>query len=137
VISAGELQEARTRSDRVLHRIEGQVDQYRDELELIQIRLRRQQAELERFKGQREMAAAVNGLNTRLNSRQKGLVSNDELAKGDAALVVANADVKTAELDCTLLEAQLRQLERRLAPLVEFLKTQDPKRADPSSTPSR
>jgi hypothetical protein len=134
-ISAAELSAGRDRLDRALNRIESRADIYRDQLELLQVQLKRQQAEVDRVKGQRDLAAAQVAAHERL--RKKGLVSNEEIEKSEGELVIANAGLRAAEADREIIELRIRQFERRQASVVQFLQSVPKPPASDSAVPKR
>jgi RNA polymerase sigma factor (sigma-70 family) len=120
---SSEVSAGRERLDRARNRIESRADFYRDQLELLQLQLKRQQAEVDRVKGQRDLAVAQVATHERLGGRQKGLVSHEEMEKSEGELVVANAALRAAEADREIIELRIRQFERRRVPVVQFLES--------------
>jgi RNA polymerase sigma factor (sigma-70 family) len=116
---------ARARLERARNRIEGQVERYRDELELLRVRLKKQ-ADVLRAQGQYEGAKARTDRNERLNKRIKGSVSEDQAAKDVADLKAADGALKVAQVEVEMVQVQIRQVERHLAPLQRFLESNKP-----------
>src|SRR5262249_22599323 len=72
-------------------------------------------ATYEKAKAQRELALTVVAINKRLNDRQKGLVSAEEMAKAEAEVKVAeammNEAVEKRQLDTAELNLAVRALK--------------------------
>ena len=123
-ISLEEFSAAQNRRDRALNRIEGQVERYRDELELLRVRLKKQQAEVQRAKAQSDYAAATLA---RMKLLQKRVaVSSEEVTEAESKSTGAAGSLAVAQADLELIEVLARQTERHLAPLQRFLESNKP-----------
>ena len=123
-VSREELHAVRTRLDRAYNRLVGQMERDRDELELLRVRLKKQEAEVLRALGQYDGAKSKVDRSERVNQRIKGSVSAEEVAEYEAELKAASGTTKVAQAEVEMVQVQIRQVERRLAPLVKFLETE-------------
>ena len=90
------------------------VTRARDEVDLLQIRLARKAADLQKVEAQRDMAKAVANRNERLKKQGPNFVSNEEVAKGEGELAVAEAEVASKKTERDEAELLLNQAKRRL-----------------------
>jgi RNA polymerase sigma factor (sigma-70 family) len=122
ILGPSALAEGFDRIETVRGQIAGQADRYRDDLELLEVRLKRADAELQKAKAQVEMAASQVGVHKRLNERTKGAVSYEEMKTSEAAVQIAHAALQASEADRLEIVTLIRQTERRLDRLSKFLK---------------
>jgi RNA polymerase sigma factor (sigma-70 family) len=118
------LSAAENRRDRALDRIKGLVDRYRDELEVLRVRLRKQQAEVQRARAQSDPASAILGRLKQLNERRA--VSAETVTEAETKAVAAAGSLAVAQVDLEMIEVLIRQAERHLAPLQRFLDANKP-----------
>ena len=87
-------------------------DRLREELALLDVRLEQKKANLAKSKAQAELALTIIAINKRLNDRQKGLVSQEEMAKAEAEVNVAKAGVDLAQAEVREAEIRLGNAKR-------------------------
>jgi multidrug resistance efflux pump len=121
IIGQGQMDEARDRLEIALGQIEEMVERYRDELELLHVRLKRAQAEVSKAKGQHELSSARMARNNRLNERIKGAISPEEMVIADGEMTVAGGELNIREADLLEVATRIRQTERRLDALQKVL----------------
>jgi RNA polymerase sigma factor (sigma-70 family) len=125
----------RARLNRAFNRIEGQVERYRDELELLRVQLKKQEAEVFRARGQIERATAMLSLFKR--ARETGAGPLLDVAKGESEVGMADGALKVAQADQEIVQVQIRQAERRLAPLQRFLESEKPANTPAGAGPKK
>jgi len=87
--------------------LEGLDDDLADELDRLRLEMKKKTAELHQAEAQKDVAAIVIARNTRLNQRMPGTVSESDVAKADAELKIAEAQIegKRAEIEGVSLQA--------------------------------
>jgi chromosome segregation ATPase len=111
------MDEARGRLEIALGQIEGMVERYRDELELLRVRLKRVQAEVSKAKGQHELSSARMAQAAALT---RGAVPNEMLIV-EREMTVAGGELNIREADVLEVATRIRQTERRLEELQKIL----------------
>jgi RNA polymerase sigma factor (sigma-70 family) len=112
-ISAQEWNQARGKVLLVVARLEGLDDDITDELELLDLEIKRKTAELERATAQKEVALSVAARNRRLNDRKPGIVDEFSVAKAEAELKISIADLEIKRVEIAEVELRVRRLQRR------------------------
>ncbi|MGO9917066.1 MAG: sigma-70 family RNA polymerase sigma factor [Isosphaeraceae bacterium] len=103
--------------------LEGLDDDLADELDRLRLEMKKKTAELHQAQAQREVAASVVARNARLNQRKPGMVSDDDVAKADAELKIAEAQIeaKRAEVEeISLLAARATRRRDRIAQAIRL-----------------
>ena len=112
--------EARGKAEAIRAQINDLSEAWREELEVLQVRLRKAKAEERRAQGQVELSNAKVAINERLNRKMKGAVSTEELRQADADTVVNTAAYDSAEADRELIELRITHIKRRLDRIVDL-----------------
>lgn len=122
---AFDLSRVDTARDSVLEvagRVSAAVDDATDELERLQIEVRRKRAMLEKLSAEVDVATAVCTRDQILNKRRQDMVAPEEVVKHVGEYKVAVASSQIAKADVDDVELRLRQLLRRRDRLAEAAK---------------
>lgn len=122
-ISQAEFQEARSKVDLTLAALQGMDDDFSDELPRLKLIIKKKAAELDQARAQKEVAMVVVARNNRLNTRQPGIVGQDEVAKAEAEVRSADAHIRVKEVEHEEPELQLQNVERWRARVRQILDT--------------
>ncbi len=113
LVSQGELEKARGNVLLAAAALEGLGDDLADELDRLRVEMKKKMAELHQAQAQRDVAASVVGRNTRLNQRKPGTVSEFDVAKADAELRIAEAQIEARRAEVELVSLQAVRSTRR------------------------
>ncbi|SIO31263.1 RNA polymerase sigma factor, sigma-70 family [Singulisphaera sp. GP187] len=88
------------------------AEQLRNEIDLLEAQLAKQRGEVAKAEGQRKLALAHVATNARLNERNPGMVSKEEVARAEAGVDVALAQCLIATAEAREAELPLVQANR-------------------------
>ena len=103
--------------------LEGLDDELSDEIDRLRLELNTKRAEREKAIAQTEVAMSVVARNTRLNDRKKGMVSAEDVAKGEWEMKSASAQVAIVDAGIAEINLRVEQLVRRVTRIREVIKT--------------
>ncbi len=106
IISQEELELTRGKVLLAAAVLEGLDDDLADELDRLRLETKKKLAELHQAEAQKDVAAIVVARNTRL--KQKAVISEDDVAKADAELRIAEAQIESKRVEIEELALQVR-----------------------------
>jgi hypothetical protein len=121
-ISSEELDLIRARVSIIKAMLEGRDDELSDEIDRAKLEINTKKAEREKATAQTEVALTVVARNTRLNERKAGMVSAEDVAKGEWEMKTASAQVAIIEAEIAEKNLRVQQLERRRARIRQIIK---------------
>jgi hypothetical protein len=121
-ISSAELDLIRARVSIIKAILEGRDDEISDEIDRVKLEINTKKAEREKATAQTEVARSVVARNTRLNERKAGMVSAEDVAKGEWEMKTASAQVAIIEAEIAEKNLRVQQLERRRARIRQIIK---------------
>jgi multidrug resistance efflux pump len=133
-ISQAEFQDARSQVDLTLAALQGMHDDFSDELARLKLIIKKKVAELDQARAQKEVAIVVVARNDRLNTRQPGMVAQEDVAKAEAEVRAADAHIRVKEVEHEEPELQLQNVERWRARVRQILATMQKQSADAEPT---
>jgi RNA polymerase sigma factor (sigma-70 family) len=101
--------------------LRGMDDDFNDELEEAKLVVKRKKAELEEALAQVNGANALVARNTRLNERQPGMVSAEDVVRAESGLGAASAHTRVKDVELEEADLQCRKLQRWRARIQEVL----------------
>ncbi len=114
VIGKDELVTARNKVLLAKAALESNQEQLQDELDRIELQIKKMKVEVERSQLLRNLASAPVARNKRLSVRDTGTVSEDESKRDETELLIADADQKIKSLEVEELEHRSGKLHKRL-----------------------
>jgi RNA polymerase sigma factor (sigma-70 family) len=121
-ISSEELDLIRARVSIIKAILEGRDDELSDEIDRAKLEINTKKAEREKATAQTEVARTVVARNTRLNERKAGMVSAEDVSKGEWEMKTASAQVAIIEAEIAEKNLRVQQLERRRARIRQIIK---------------
>jgi RNA polymerase sigma factor (sigma-70 family) len=108
LVSERDVQVNRSKVFGPIATLEGMQDDLAEEIESLELEIRKKVAMLKQARAQRESPAAVVARNKRLNTKHPGVVADEEVAKSESDLSAADAQVVVKEIE--VQEAEMRRL---------------------------
>jgi RNA polymerase sigma factor (sigma-70 family) len=112
-ISSSEREQASGKLLLIIAMLEGHIDELHDEIDRLKLEIKTKQAEREKASAQAEVAHTVVARNIRLNDRKPGMISAEDVAKGEWEMKTASAQVAIVEGEIAQINLRVRQLDRR------------------------
>jgi RNA polymerase sigma factor (sigma-70 family) len=106
--------------------LEGRFDELSDEIDRLKLEIKTKRAQREKSIAQSEVGLSVVARNTRLNDRKPGMVSAEDVAKGEWEMKAASAQVAIVEAEIAEIELRVQQLERRRGRIRQIIKLAEP-----------
>jgi RNA polymerase sigma factor (sigma-70 family) len=122
VVSQEDLEQTRGKVLLAAAVLQGLDDDLADELDRLRLEMKKKIAELHQSQAQRDVAAVVVARNTRLNERKPGVVSQEDVAKADAELKVAEAQIEAKRAEVELISLQAARSNRRRDRIAQAIK---------------
>ncbi len=110
--------------------LEGLDDDFSDELARLRLETKKKLAELHQAEAQKDVAISVVALNSRLNQRKPGVVNGFDVAKAEAELKIAEAQIEAKRVEIEELALQGARLTRRRDRIREAMKVSARARAE-------
>jgi hypothetical protein len=114
LVALSELEQHRGKVLLAAAALQGLDEDLADELDRLRLEMKKKTAELHQAEAQKDVATVIVARNARLNERKPGTVCADDVAKADAELKIAEAQIeaKRAEVEEVSLQAA-RSTRRR------------------------
>ncbi len=93
--------------------LEGLDQDIADEIARLKLEMRRKNAERLKAEAQTEVAQTVVARNKRLNERKPGMVSSEDVARGEGEYKVATAQIQIVEAEIAEVGLRIQQLQSR------------------------
>ena len=120
-VSQQEVQEYQARIDLTLATLKGMDDDFADDLEEAKLSVRRTKAEVDQASAQVEGPRVLVARNQRLNERQPGMVSEEDVAHAESDLRSGQAHARVKAVELEEAELQCRKVERFRTRIKEVL----------------
>ncbi len=120
-VSEQQYRESRARVDLTFATLKGMDDDFADELEEAKLSVKRNKAELDGALAQKEMTIALVERNVRLNARQPGMVSAEDVVRAEADLRSSEANIRIKQVDVETANLRCQRLEKWRTRIQEIL----------------
>jgi RNA polymerase sigma factor (sigma-70 family) len=123
VISRQEWEQSRGQVALMMAMLEGLDDDLTDDIDRLKLEIETKRAEREKANAQTEVAMSVVARNTRLNDRKQGMISAEDVAKGQWEMKTSSAQIAIVDAEIAEIHLRVQQLERRRTRVREVIKT--------------
>ncbi len=111
--------------------LEGLDQDIADEIARLKLEMRRKNAERLKAEAQTEVAQTVVARNKRLNERKPGMVSTEDVARGEGEYKVATAQIQIVEAEIAEVGLRIQQLQSRQNRIKQVVALADRTKAAP------
>jgi RNA polymerase sigma factor (sigma-70 family) len=127
-ISQEEMERYRGKVMLIAAKMEGIAEDLSDEIDRLELELKKKDAEIARAAAQKQIEAVVVARNKRLNERKPGIVSEDEVTAAEAKHQISIAQMSMVKAEKTQVELRIQQLLKRVGRIKEIIKLAEPAR---------
>jgi hypothetical protein len=127
-ISQEEMERYRGKVMLIAAKMEGIAEDLSDEIDRLELELKKKDAEIARAAAQKQIEAVVVARNKRLNERKPGIVSEDEVTAAEAKHQISIAQMSIVKAEKTQVELRIQQLRKRVRRINEIVKLAEPAR---------